>query len=92
MACEPLVSERNRAEATRPPRSDSPEMIAALNNKFGDLDGDSEMAETQGKWEELADKYELLEEKVNEYLDGDASMDARDLPVVKCPPTMTREE
>jgi hypothetical protein len=92
MACKPLVSRRERDVVVSPSSDSQQEIIAPVNEEFDDLDGDSEVAETEDHWEELADKYEDLEKKVHEYLDDENKTDARNPPVARIPSTMTREQ
>lgn len=71
--------------------------IAPVDNEPGDLDAearedDGETAEADNKLEELADKYEDPEKSVHEHLKDGTKTGARDPPIVKLPPSMTREE
>ena len=45
-----------------------------------------------GKWEEFADKYEDLAQRVHDYIDDREDVEARNPPIVKPPPTMTKDE
>ena len=92
MACKPLISKSQRETAVRPPNNDKPDVIAPIAHEPGDLEGDNETAEAQDAWKRLANKYEDLEAKVHEYLEDETNADARDPPIVKFPPNMTKEE
>lgn len=97
MACKPLDSGRKRATVVRPPRDNTKGTIAPLIEDLVDLEdeernSDGGVAETDDKWEELANKYENLEKKVHEYLQEESKADGRELPIVKFPPKMTKEE
>ena len=53
---------------------------------------DEKLGEEEQQWEDLANKYEVLERKVAEYFDDQETPESRDPPVVKIPSTPTREE
>ena len=92
MACTTSISKREKEIIIRPPRNNDPDILAPINNEFGDLDGDNETAETQDEWEELADKCEDLENRIHEYLDDESNAETKNPPIVKSPPAMTKEE
>ena len=83
--------------AVSPRKQAAEKTLALVDDGFGDLDdgkeGESkEVANTDNEWERLADKYEELEDRVNEYLNDDQSLGIRKPPVVVAPPKMTKED
>ena len=72
-------------------------MIAPVNDGHGDLDfengdGPEKAAEIESEWGKLANKYEELEDKVNEYLNEGQNLGMRKPPITSAPPKMTKEE
>ena len=64
MACQPLDSKRKRTIVVRPPGGNKQDIIAPIHEEPNDHGDDGEMAGSEDKWDELADKYEDLERKV----------------------------
>ena len=92
MVCKPLVSKRKRDGVVRPSNGNEQDIIAPIEEEFDDFDDGSETAEMEDKWDELANKYEDLEKKVHEYLDDENIANARNFPMIRSPPTMTKEQ
>ena len=97
MAGESLIQKRKRDLAVSPTKQNAEDIIALVSDGLGDLDKNSEdeheqMADADGEWEKLADKYEDLEKKVEEYLTNEQDREMRRPPIVAAPPTMTKEE
>ena len=68
-----------------------------MNNDPGDLEAEiredeGETAEADGRWDELIGKYEDLARKVHDYLNDGSNAATRGPPIVKPPPSMTKEE
>ena len=68
-----------------------------MDDGLGDLDFENsdekeEQADADNEWEILADKYEILERKVEELLNDEQNLGSRKPPIVSAPPKMNQEE
>ena len=82
LAGEPLIRKRQRDIAVSPRNQNAKKFLALVDSGLGDFkdeaaNGPGESAEAVDEWERLANKYEDLEEKVNEYLNTEQDMEQR---------------
>ena len=73
MAGGSLINGKKRVAAVRPDQCNTKNLLAPVNGGLGDhgrgaRDGPEEEGGARDEWEEVADKYNQLEEKVREYL------------------------
>lgn len=97
LAGESLIHDRQRDSAVSPRKQAAKKILAPVDDGLGDLDDGEEedskgVADTDNEWERLADKYEALEDRVNEYLNDNQSLGIRKPPVVVAPPKMSKED
>ena len=92
-----MIKEGKRDNAVSPRKQIVKRMIALVNDGLGDLDfengdGSERAAEIENEWGKLANKYEELEDKVNEYLNEEQNLGMRKPQIISTPPKMTKEE
>ena len=91
-----MIQEIKRDIVVSPRKQIVGRIVAHVHSGFGDLDFEKkdetgDAADANNEWEKLADKYEELEEKANEYLNDEQNLGTRKPPIVPAPPKMTRE-
>lgn len=62
------------------------------DHEVGMNDGPNDKDGAKHEWEELAGKYDQLEKEVNEYLEGQQDLGAREPPIVSAPPRVSKDE
>ena len=83
---------RKRATAVRPQEFETKKIIALADGGFGARGGPSDECGAEDEWEELADKYDQLEKKMEDHLEGQQDLEVRDPPTINAPPRMSKEE
>ena len=97
LAGESLIRKRQRDIAVSPRKQAAEKTLAPVDDGLGDLDSEKksdyeEVADVDTEWTKLADKYEELEDRVNEYLNENQSLGVRKPPIVIAPPKVTQED
>ena len=92
-----MIAQEKRVTAVRPNNHEAKKILAPMDGGLGDHgmeahDGHNEDGGAKSEWEELADKYNKLEEKVRDYLDDQQNGGTREPPVVSAPPRMSKDE
>ena len=92
-----LIVQEKRVTAVRPNKHEAKKILAPMDGGLGGHgmeahDGHNEDEGAKSEWEELADKYNKLEEKVRDHLDDQQNEGIRGPPVVSALPRMSKDE
>ena len=92
-----MIQEIERNIAVSPRNQIVERIIGPMSSGLGDLDVEKaeetdNAADADNEWERLANKYEELEKKVNEYFNDDQNLGMRKPPIVLAPLKMTKED